>query len=160
MVVVHPSVQLWEHVIPLDGQTTSPDGLTWAAWTTACSSSWARSYSASSSVVACHTRMNWTPMGSPARVKPQGTVMAGSPMALLGFVYLASRPDPGAGNCKAAHRHPLRPVMTPCWITPEGGPPSSPRGPWVEQMARLYSERGDLSRKISGAVSQWLAASA
>ena len=41
------------------------------------------------------TPMNWTPMGRPALVNPQGTVMAGSPVALLGFVHLASVPDPG-----------------------------------------------------------------
>ncbi len=39
--------------------------------------------------------MSCSPMGSPAAVKPQGTVMAGKPVALLGLVFLEITPEPG-----------------------------------------------------------------
>ena len=40
--------------------------------------------------------MNWTPMGSPPPLKPQGTVMAGSPLPFMGLVLREMKPEAGA----------------------------------------------------------------
>ena len=39
--------------------------------------------------------MNCSPMGRPSSLKPQGTVMAGNPVAFIGLVLREIKPEPG-----------------------------------------------------------------